>query len=132
MRKGIKTVKSKPQCKPGKERNLKGRCVNIKTLKRIPIPLEFVELSLSSDSNPVDIFSFPIPVPLLKKTIRQKKPCKPDKERNSNGRCVKIKTAKKLKSKKLLTKKVKLPPCKVGKIRNYKGRCVKIKNVQYI
>lgn len=127
-----KTMKIKPPCKPGKERNSNGRCVKIKTLKQMPMPVEFVELALSPDSNPIEISSFPIPVIDFKKTIKRKKHCKPGKERNSNGRCVKIKTSNKSKTRKNSNKIIKLPPCKPGKLRNYRGRCVKIKNVQYI
>ena len=54
------------------------------------------------------------------------KPCKPGKERNSNGRCVKIKSiVDSVKSNS--SKTIKLKPCKPGKERNANGRCVKIK-----
>jgi hypothetical protein len=96
--------KIKQPCKPGKERNDKGRCVKIKTEK---------VKKQKSDKN---------------KTLKVKPACKPGKERNDKGRCVKIKTekVKKQKSYKNKTLKVK-PPCKPGKERNDKGRCVKIK-----
>jgi hypothetical protein len=63
-----KTLKTKQPYKPGKARNADGRCVKIKTIKK-QVPLEFVELSLSPDSNPVQILSFLIPVPILKQKI---------------------------------------------------------------
>jgi tRNA/tmRNA/rRNA uracil-C5-methylase (TrmA/RlmC/RlmD family) len=54
------------------------------------------------------------------------KPCKPGKERNANGRCVKIKSiVDSVKSNS--SKTIKLKPCKPGKERNANGRCVKIK-----
>ena len=61
-----------------------------------------------------------------KQTIEKvKPPCKPGKERNAEGRCVKkiVKQSniEKPKSKTLKTK----PPCKPGKERNAEGRCVK-------
>ena len=132
-----KTLKVRPPCKPGKERNANGRCVKIKvdksstTIKNIHVEKIILpnimpeELSsLSSDSPIVNPFYVPTrPI--------QKQPCKPGKERNANGRCVKIKTTKvstksKNKSKTLRTKQ----PCKPGKTRNTKGRCVKIENIK--
>ena len=123
MRKQIETSKIKQPCKQGKERNSNGRCVKIKTIKKT-VPLEFVELSLSPDSNPVQILSFPVPV---LKNDKINIPCKPGKEINSNGRCVKIKTVKNKKSKTRKLLSMKLSPCKPGKERNSNGRCVKIK-----
>jgi hypothetical protein len=56
------------------------------------------------------------------------KPCKPGKERNANGRCVKIKSiVDSVKSNS--SKTIKLKPCKPGKERNANGRCVKIKSI---
>ena len=103
-------VKEKPPCKPGKERNEKGRCVNIKTVKTTVKE---------------------------KPKAKEKPPCKPGKERNEKGRCVKIKTVKttgKEKEKpiqKSKTLKIKeKPPCKPGKERNENGRCVKKENIK--
>ena len=89
--------------------------------------------STKNISQKINNFSIPNllheePVFSEKKT-KIKPPCKPGKERNANGRCVKIKTEKQEKVKKERknkTIKVK-PPCKPGKERNEKGRCVKIK-----
>ena len=56
------------------------------------------------------------------------KPCKPGKERNANGRCVKIKSiVDSVKSNS--SKTIKSKPCKPGKERNANGRCVKIKSI---
>jgi len=93
--------KHKPSCKPGKERNEKGRCVKVKTEKIKPLKVR----KLKTEKTKI------------------KPPCKPGKERNEKGRCVKIKTEK---VRKVKTEKIK-PPCKPGKERNEKGRCVKIK-----
>ena len=126
-----KTVKIKPPCKPGKERNANGRCVKIKgsqlvksvkniQVEQIVLPNELPSLS-NTISNMRNISIFP------KNITKIKPPCKPGKERNANGRCVKIQTnkSKKIKSKTLKNK----PPCKPGKERNANGRCVKIKNI---
>jgi hypothetical protein len=109
--------KIKPPCKPGKERNEKGRCVKIKTEKIKPQKIKTQKIKS-------------LKVRKLK-TEKIKPSCKPGKERNEKGRCVKIKSLKvkkikSLKVRKLKTEKIK-PPCKPGKERNEKGRCVKIK-----
>ena len=102
-----KSLKVKPPCKPGKERNANGRCVKKQTEKK---------------SKPIS----------KEKTMKVKPPCKPGKERNANGRCVKKQTEKKskpisnIKNKSLKVK----PPCKPGKERNANGRCVKKENIK--
>jgi len=135
-----KTEKVKPPCKPGKERNAQGRCVKIKaskTLKNVEVekimlpnilPDTLSSLSSLSSNSPIVGPSY-----LMSKQPVQKPkpPCKPGKERNANGRCVKIKTAKITKTETLKSKTLKTkPPCKPGKARNADGRCVKIENIK--
>ena len=89
-----KVKKGKPiaPCKPGKERNANGRCVNIKTVKKIlktpDIPVQVERIALP---NTLSIHSASYKT---KNISKKKEPCKPGKERNANGRCVKIQTAK--------------------------------------
>jgi hypothetical protein len=127
-------VKPKPPCKPGKERNANGRCVKIKEQNKInEKESEIILSSLSSESESNELSLREVPKTLK---VKHKPPCKPGKERNANGRCVKIKnitkqvkvkTKTKVSTKQTLKVKPK-PPCKPGKERNANGRCVKSKN----
>lgn len=135
-----KTEKVKPPCKPGKERNAQGRCVKIKlaksSMKTVQIekillpnvlPDNLSSLSSLSSESPISLPPY-MPNQSVQKV---KPPCKPGKERNSQGRCVKIKTVKKTKIKKPKSKTLKTKPlCKPGKARNADGRCVKIENIK--
>lgn len=133
-----KPLKTKPPCKPGKERNEKGRCVKPKSEK-----VKEKTEKKQKQNKTIKVIKLEKEEPgesIKNKTIKVKPPCKPGKERNEKGRCVKIKTEKQEKVKKEKSEKVKKetknktikvqPPCKPGKARNEKGRCVKIENIK--
>ena len=115
------TPKTKPKtdCKPGKEKNANGRCVKIRTAtatatatakpKPKPKPKPKAKPNAKPKAKTVKATAKPKPTvkatakatatakpktkPKTKPKMRSETACKPGKEKNANGRCVKIRTA---------------------------------------
>ena len=78
QKKVSKSLKTKPPCKPGKERNDKSRCVKIK--------LKTEKEKINNKNKTIKVIKLEKEENIKDKTLKVKPPCKPGKERNEKGR----------------------------------------------